>query len=128
MEEKREKTNGSKMNKETLDIIRKNLLDERDLLLSKTYVLGEVDSSGDEFDEIQGNLINAMNEALSKRDVMKLDAINKTLLKLENLEFGKCEECDDLIAEKRLIANPSVKLCLSCAEDAEAEQRLNKLR
>lgn len=79
----------------------------------------EVDVDGDEVDVVQGAVLNDLREKLSMRDIESLNKINDALLKIENGTFGDCEECGELISEKRLEAVLGCKLCIDCAEDAE---------
>ena len=41
------------------------------------------------------------------------------LRKLDQGEFGVCEECGGMIGKKRLEARPETTLCIRCKEDQE---------
>jgi DnaK suppressor protein len=107
------------MKKVLVNKIKKQLEDERDAILSKPKVEIIIDIDGDEVDQIQGKILVAANDQLIARDKEKLAKIKIALEKIEDGEYGDCEECGDSIAEKRLLFNPSFNLCISCAEAKE---------
>ena len=61
----------------------------------------------------------AMSVASNRRREMQLQRIAKALIRIENDEFGRCDECDTAIARKRLEFDPSVTLCIECAQKKE---------
>lgn len=84
-----------------------------------SLVNNEVDVEGDDVDGIQGECIINIQEQLSRRDLIKLDNIKKSLEKIKDNTFGLCENCEELIGFKRMKIIPGVKLCIVCAEIAE---------
>ena len=113
--------------KKFLEKMKTKLLSEKHELMKKSYnaLNIDVDFDGDEADEIQGNLIVALNKQLSSRDIDKVRKIDLALQKIENKTYGKCQECEDEILEKRLEINPYFSLCFSCAEDQEINKKRN---
>jgi len=111
--------------KSVLEKIKKSLLEERSAIMAKTYS-SEVDIDGDETDEIQGKIIAVVNQQFIKRDAQKLLKIENALKRLEDKNFGLCEECDEPIAEKRLQHNPEFSNCISCAEQLEFNNKQHK--
>jgi len=83
----------------------------------------EIDTDGDEYDEIQGNLLIEMQNQLSTRNAQKLVQIETALAKLKNSTYGICDDCGEDIPEKRLLFNPYVEICVDCAEDREIEEK-----
>lgn len=57
----------------------------------------------------------AMAKAQQTRRNLLAQQLRAALQRLENGEFGACEECGEWIAEKRLILNPTALRCISCA-------------
>lgn len=49
----------------------------------------------------------------------EIDLINKALHRLEENQYGECEECGNDIDELRLAAVPYADLCIGCAEKME---------
>jgi DnaK suppressor protein len=54
------------------------------------------------------------------RDRETVLSIQAALEKLKNGEYGICDECEQVINEKRLKALPWVRLCLDCQNKREA--------
>jgi RNA polymerase-binding transcription factor len=112
------------MKKTFINKIKKILMDQKEELELKTKrATDELDFEGDEVDELQGKLIASLNAQLSIRDKEKLFRINNALKKIEDKSFGKCEECGELIAEKRIEVNPHCSTCVDCAEELEMQRK-----
>jgi len=109
------------MNKEFLQEIKDILFLQKEQLLEKSNQISDIDMDGDETDEIQANLLLELAKKLSSRDILKLNKINEALSKLNNNTYGVCEECEEDIPEKRLMANPCFSTCVLCAEQKEIE-------
>ena len=45
-----------------------------------------------------------------------LDAIEKSLERIEDGDYGKCAECEGVISKTRLSAIPYTPVCIRCAE------------
>ncbi len=78
---------------------------------------------GDEADLASAHI--SQTQALNQRDkfLAKIKEIDEALGRLENGSFGICEETDDPIEEKRLLAIPWTRLSLEGAEVREREQK-----
>lgn len=61
----------------------------------------------------------AMSKETGRRRRLVLRGIEAALLRIENGGFGECSECDDTINPRRLEADPTIELCIACAEAAE---------
>lgn len=83
----------------------------------------EVDSDGDDIDLVQSAVINEVRERLSMRDRDTLFKLNEALRKIDEGTFGICEECEEVIGEKRLEAVLGCSLCIDCAQ---MEEKLSK--
>ena len=57
----------------------------------------------------------AMAQATERRRNARGTRIDAALKRLEDGEFGFCQECGDDIGEKRLDLDPTVPNCVSCA-------------
>lgn len=113
------------MKKSLREKIVKKLLEEKAALVSKTYS-NDIDVEGDEIDEIQGTLIASISSQLSSRDSQKLTQIEGALKRIEDDNFGLCEDCEEPISEKRLEINPYFSTCITCAEQREFEDKQRK--
>lgn len=113
------------MKKSFIEKTRKALLEQKAQLESKSYH-HDIDTDGDETDEIQGNIIATVNNKLSSMDRDKMRQIENALKKIENATYGACEECGEQIAEKRLEHNPHYFTCIICAEQKEFDSKQRK--
>ena len=114
------------LNKKFLQNIKKSLLAEKDLLLSKSSESVDIDQDGDETDEIQANIIIQMNNQLNMLNSTKLTKINNALARIEEKTYGLCQECGEEISEKRLLTNPHFLECIFCVEEREKEEKQRK--
>ena len=57
----------------------------------------------------------AMAQAASRRRMERENRIRATLKRLDEDEFGYCQDCGEEIGESRLHADPTVAFCISCA-------------
>lgn len=79
----------------------------------------ELDNEGDETDQVQNMMLKSISDKLTDRDKQSLQIISNCLKKINDSSFGLCEECEEEISEKRLMALPYASLCISCAEGQE---------
>jgi DnaK suppressor protein len=110
------------MTHEQLSLFKKSFLEKRGLLLASLQKAQQEDyesQGGDEVDQIQTSLLNKITTQLSQRDLEKVKYIDLALKKIEEGSFGICEECEEEIGNKRLLALPQCKLCISCQEMQE---------
>lgn len=105
--------------KKILHTIKEKLEKERQDILQRLSQKHDIDSDGDETDEVQANIQNDLNNKFTGLAKLKLTQIDDALARIDNKSYGVCVECDESIAEKRLLANPHSTMCVSCAEDRE---------
>jgi DnaK suppressor protein len=105
--------------------IKEILLEQKRQLIAKSSLNEdpEIDTDGDEFDEIQGNSLIDMHNKLCDRDFYKISQIEEALEQIKNNTYGICKECGEPIAERRLMINPHIFICISCAEEQELERK-----
>lgn len=63
------------------------------------------------------------NYSLSENDRQQLAQIDAALERMEEGEYGKCEECGEAISAARLKAIPWAILCIDCQEKKEEAAR-----
>lgn len=115
------------MNKAFLTKIKDLLLAEKEAILKQVdRQSDDVDHDGDETDEIQANQLIEMSNQLTARNTAKLSQIDAALKRIEDKTYGKCQDCEENIPEKRLLHNPHFLTCVSCAEEREAEEKQRK--
>lgn len=111
------------LNKTFLKKITDLLLSQKKNILAQAQQELDIDMDGDETDLIQGNMLAEMNNKLNSRAAEKLKQIEEALTRIGNQTYGLCQDCEEPIPEKRLLANPHFQTCVSCAEDREAEEK-----
>jgi len=57
------------------------------------------------------------------RERKLMNKVKEALERLENGEFGICEECGEEISDARLKARPVTTLCIDCKMEAEKKER-----
>src|SRR5271168_2422208 len=95
------------MNKTFLAKMKKTLLVQKQEILKQVKRQEvDVDTEGDETDEIQGNMLIELTNQMNTRQSSKLAQIETALKRIEDKSYGKCEDCDEQIPDKRLLINP----------------------
>ncbi|MGK0289690.1 MAG: DnaK suppressor protein [bacterium] len=99
--------------KQKLLEMRKTILEdlEQEQNRSKSSVTNEI---GDDIDHASEERERELHQLLGERDRQKLVFIQQALDKIEESSYGVCEECEDEIGKKRLLALPFTKLCIEC--------------
>lgn len=57
------------------------------------------------------------------RERKLMNKVKEALERLENGDFGVCEECGEEISDARLKARPVTTLCIDCKMEAEKKER-----
>jgi DnaK suppressor protein len=81
-----------------------------------------VEPSADQIDEIQRASERALAISNVDRDTKQLRSARAALRRIREGTFGMCEECEEEIHPKRLLALPWASLCIQCQEQADAGQ------
>jgi DnaK suppressor protein len=111
------------MSELNLDSIKENLLAEK-VVLSKKLSVGKdlsVDDSEtpDPVDLAVQNYSKNVMLAVSENDSRQLQMIDEALERIEDEEYGICQNCGKDIMPKRLQAVPWARYCLNCQELVE---------
>ncbi len=85
--------------------------------------LGKV-SNGDDSDRAMDEREKALHARLQARRNFYQKKIKHALEKIENGNFGECEECGADISEERLKARPTATMCIHCKEEQEQVEEL----
>ena len=107
------------MSKSSLKEIKEKLLVERGLLIQKLKGNDlSVDDSEtpDPVDLAVRNYSKNVMLAVSENESRQLALIDEALLRIEDDEYGVCQNCEKEINPKRLAALPSARYCLDCQE------------
>lgn len=110
------------MTKANLKKIKEKLLAEKEILIEK---LKDNDLSIDDsetpdpVDLAVRNYSKNVMLAVSENESRQLALIDEALRRIEDDEYGPCQNCENEITEKRLDALPWARYCLSCQELVE---------
>ena len=110
------------MSKLSLDEIKEKLLAERELLIAKLKGSDlSIDDSEtpDPVDLAVRNYYKNVQLAVSENESKQLALIDEALLRIDNEEYGLCQNCEKEINPKRLAAIPWARYCLECQEMVE---------
>jgi len=81
------------------------------------------DISPDFTDQASMETDAAFSFRLKERESRLMRKISRTLDKLNNGDFGVCEECGREISEERLKARPIAALCIECKRMQEVREK-----
>ena len=123
----KKKTTMSRRDK-LLHKIKQDLLSQRDSLLREaeetlSTLPGDINfpDMGDQATaETDRNFILRLRD----RERMLLKKIEETILRIDNKDYGICEECENEIGIKRLEARPVTALCIDCKTREEEDERI----
>ena len=107
------------MSKMNLEEVKEKLLAEREILIQKLKGNDlSVDDSEtpDPVDLAVRNYSKNVMLAVSENESRQLALIDEALLRIEDEEYGICQNCEKEINPKRLAALPWARFCLDCQE------------
>ena len=107
------------MSKSNTKDIKQKLLNERELLIQKLKGNDlSVDDSEtpDPVDLAVRNYSKNVALAVSENESRQLTQIDEALVRLDDDEYGFCQNCEKAINPKRLAAIPWARYCLDCQE------------
>ncbi len=119
----------TRMKKTELKRFRKILEEKRDTVVRRARETIDQDMTldaselPDEMDLASSEYMQSFTFRLRGRERHFLQKIEKALKKLDEGEFGICEDCEEPISIKRLEARPETELCIRCKEDQERMER-----
>lgn len=114
------------MNATQSDAIRNSLLAERERIITEWRNHGGNTGSGDEWDshDLEERAVQITSESVERRiaddDLNLLHKVEFALRRLDEGTYEQCDQCGAAIPLERLMAKPSVSLCLACQEAKDA--------
>jgi DnaK suppressor protein len=116
------------MEAEKLEYFRNVLADEMKTLISdagKTVTEMTSDSSNfpDPTDRATQESDRNFELRIRDRERKLINKIKDAIERIDNGEFGICEECGDEISEARLKVRPVTTLCINCKMEEEQKER-----
>ena len=107
------------MSKLNLKQIKEKLQAERSMLVGKlkgSDLSIDDTETPDPVDLAVRNYSKNVALAVSENESRQLVLIDQALLRIEDEEYGECQNCDEKINPKRLAAIPWARYCLNCQE------------
>lgn len=99
--------------------IKKNLVAEREVISKKLNGSDlSIDDSEtpDPVDLAVSNYSKNVQLSLSENESRQLDLVNEAIERIDDDEYGICQNCEEEINPKRLAAVPWARYCLDCQE------------
>lgn len=124
-------TTGRQLTPEELAHIRSEL----EKVLSDIYDKGrdtvrQATSNSEQFadpaDRASSEELNSIVFRLRDREHKMIRKIRSAIKRMDNGEYGICEDCGEYIAPARLMARPVTTLCLACKTEQEIEENLRQ--
>lgn len=114
------------LSKNVIELCREKLIQQKSDLLNQFHnqksLFSEREFRGDEVDMSSSMLQENQMLASQGRIRSMLLEIEHALIRIENGQFGICEETEEMIEEDRLLAIPWTRLSIEGAEMREASQ------
>jgi len=110
------------MNKSQTNEVRERLRSERDGLIEKLKgndLSVDASETPDPVDLAVRNYSKNVMLAVSENESRQLALVDEALLRLDDDEYGPCQNCEEPINPKRLAAIPWARYCLKCQELVE---------
>lgn len=116
------------MTDEQLDYFKKKLLDmSEDLLSEANKTITEMTDSGGSFpdptDRATAESDRNFELRIRDRERKLMAKIKAAIDRIENEDYGACEDCGDDIGEARLEARPVTTLCIACKTKQENHEK-----
>lgn len=102
-----------------LNMRKKLMAGSSEALNSRALIVGM--ETGDELDWASDQQSRELSLLLGGRDREKLLAINEALAKIEEGNYGVCQECGEKIGAGRLKVMPLATYCVECQTKVEKE-------
>ena len=107
------------MSELNITAIKENLIAERDGLFAKLNgndLSVDAAETPDPVDLAVQNYSKNVMLAVSENESRQLQMVDEALRRIENDEYGVCQNCNKEIQMKRLAAIPWARYCLDCQE------------
>lgn len=81
----------------------------------------KIENAADPIDQIQASVERDLLVGLLNRDARLRDDLRHAFALMENGSYGRCEDCEGMIAPARLKAIPWARCCVRCQELRDRE-------
>ena len=108
--------------RDSLEAERRRILDNAQAALGFSMDRDRDRIGRDSIDESVEEEMYSIEMRLHDREKYLLNKISQALQRLETDEIDLCEDCDEAIGFRRLLARPVTTLCIACKEEREAAE------
>lgn len=117
------------MTKDKLKKFKKIFEAQRKAILFNDRIMREdfevcADDRYDEIDQATTDMEQSMRMRLRNREILYIKKVDEALARIEEGNFGECDECGEDIELRRLEARPTATLCVGCKEEQERKEVL----
>lgn len=113
--------------KSTLEKLKEDTLREiRKSVKKGTEAVAAIEPGGDIYDQASSERDRELGLLLGDREREKIHSIDEALLRINEGDYGICDECDEDIPLGRLKAMPFTRHCVKCKSDLEKLQAQTK--
>lgn len=101
------------------------LLEEKQALVKQLEALTVHVDTNELADDIDAAIMDSnhyLNSRMADRNRSATRKIDAALRRIEDGDYGVCEDCSDDIEFRRLLARPTATLCVSCKHQREIEE------
>lgn len=110
--------------RDVLTAQRQRILEKAESALGTAMARDQERVGRDSIDESVAEELYSLELRLHDREAQQLARIDAALARLEAGEIDECEDCDEPIAFRRLLARPTTTLCVPCKEDQEEAESM----
>jgi DnaK suppressor protein len=117
------------MKKDVIQKFKRIFESQREKILFNSRVVREdfsvcADDRYDEVDQATTDIEQSMRMRLRNRETLYIKKIDEALRRIEEGNFGQCDDCGEDIELRRLEARPTATLCVFCKEEQERREIL----
>jgi len=85
------------------------------------------DDRYDEADMASADYSQSQILRMKNRELFYIKKLDRALEKMEQGDYGLCEDCGASIKFQRLLARPTAELCIDCKEEAERDENASMI-
>ena len=86
----------------------------------------KVERLADESDAAMQGVNQSLATRLASRRSLYLRKVKQAIESIENGTYGLCEDCDEPISYKRMLARPTATLCVECKGSRERNESIRE--
>lgn len=84
------------------------------------------DNPSDIIDKASREFDQSIKLTTTSRERLLIRELQEALMRIDRGVFGICQVCEGRISERRLLARPTSRLCITCMEKEENSENIGK--